>query len=69
MNEDENKIEEAAKILCSAKKPMIDSGGGVILSKASKELIKLTKLLNYPITIHSWVWVRIHHLTINFLVC
>ena len=68
-NEDDNKIEEAAKILCSAKKPMIYSGGGVILSKASKELIKLTKLLNYPLQIHSWVWVRIHHLTINFLVC
>ena len=49
-NEDENKIEEAAKILCSAKKPMIYTGGGVILSKASKELIKLTKLLNFPIT-------------------
>ena len=29
---------------------MIYTGGGVILSKASNELIKLTKLLNYPIT-------------------
>ena len=49
-NEDELKIEQAAKIICNAKKPMIYTGGGVILSKASKELIKLTKLLGYPIT-------------------
>ena len=44
VNEDENRIKEAAEILCSAKKPMVYTGGGVILSKASKELIKLTKL-------------------------
>ena len=49
-HEDELKIEQAAKIICNAKKPMIYTGGGVILSKASKELIKLTKLLGYPIT-------------------
>ena len=49
-NENQDKIEEAAKIICKAKKPMIYTGGGVILSKASNELIKLTKLLNYPIT-------------------
>ena len=49
-NECEDKIHDAAKLICSAKKPMIYSGGGVVLSKASAELTKLTKLLNFPIT-------------------
>ena len=34
----------------SAKKPMIYAGGGVILGKASNDLVKLTKHLNFPIT-------------------
>ncbi len=49
-NESEENIENAAQLICSAKKPMIYTGGGVILSKASRELTKLTQSLNYPIT-------------------
>ncbi len=43
-------IKRAAKLILSAKKPMIYSGGGVILGESSKELIEFTKLLGYPIT-------------------
>ncbi len=43
-------IKRAAKLILSAKKPIIYSGGGVILGEASSELTKFTKLLGYPIT-------------------
>ena len=49
-SESEDKIINAAKLLCSAKKPMIYTGGGIILGNAYKELNKLVKNLNYPIT-------------------
>ena len=43
-------IKKAAKLLLSAKKPMIYSGGGVVLSEASKELTEFSQLLGYPVT-------------------
>lgn len=43
-------IKKAANLILSAKKPMIYSGGGVILSEASKELTQFAKLLGFPIT-------------------
>ena len=43
-------IKKASKLILSAKKPMIYSGGGVILSEASKELTEFVRILNYPIT-------------------
>lgn len=43
-------IREAAKLILSAKRPMIYSGGGVVLGNASKELTEFTRFLNYPIT-------------------
>ena len=43
-------IKRAAELILSAKKPMIYSGGGVILSGASAELTEFTKYLGYPIT-------------------
>lgn len=43
-------IRKAAKLLLSAKKPMIYSGGGVVLGEASKELTEFSQLLGYPIT-------------------
>jgi acetolactate synthase-1/2/3 large subunit len=43
-------VKKAAKLILSAKKPMIYSGGGVILGEASKELIEFSRLLGYPIT-------------------
>ena len=49
-SESEDKIINAAELLCSAKKPMIYTGGGIILGNAYKELNKLVKNLNYPIT-------------------
>ena len=49
-SEPDEKIKEAAKLICSAKRPMIYAGGGVILGKASNDLVKLTKHLNFPIT-------------------
>ncbi|MGR8999271.1 MAG: acetolactate synthase 3 large subunit [Gammaproteobacteria bacterium] len=43
-------IKKAVDLLLSAQKPIIYSGGGVILGEASKELTELTHLLGYPIT-------------------
>ena len=43
-------IKRASKLILSAKKPMIYSGGGVILGEASRELTKFSRTLNFPIT-------------------
>lgn len=43
-------IRKAVELLLSAKRPMIYSGGGVILGKASEQLRTLVRELNYPIT-------------------
>ncbi len=43
-------IRKAVELLLSAKRPMIYSGGGVILGRASDQLRKLVRELNYPIT-------------------
>lgn len=43
-------VKKAYELILEAKKPMIYSGGGVILSNASEELIKFTQLLGAPIT-------------------
>ena len=50
ISESKSKIDEAAKLLASAKKPMIYAGGGVILGNAHKELAALVKNIGYPIT-------------------
>ena len=43
-------IKKAVDLILAAEKPMIYSGGGVILSHASKALTDFTKYLGYPIT-------------------
>jgi acetolactate synthase-1/2/3 large subunit len=43
-------IRKAVDLLLEAKRPMIYTGGGVILGNASDALIKLTRLLDFPIT-------------------
>ena len=43
-------IKKAVQLLMSARRPVIYSGGGVILGNASEKLTELTKLLNFPIT-------------------
>ena len=43
-------IKRAASLMLSAKKPMLYTGGGVILGNASEELTELTRLLGFPIT-------------------
>ncbi|MDO9240537.1 MAG: thiamine pyrophosphate-binding protein, partial [Methylicorpusculum sp.] len=43
-------IKKAVELLLSAQRPMIYSGGGVILGEASDELTEMTRLLGYPIT-------------------
>ncbi len=47
---DPEQIRRAIKLLLSAKKPMIYTGGGVILGNASEELTAFTRMLGYPIT-------------------
>ena len=43
-------IKEAVQLLLEAKRPMIYSGGGVILSDAAKSLAELVHLLGFPCT-------------------
>ena len=43
-------IRKAVDLILSGKRPMIYTGGGVILSEGSSELIEFTQLLGYPIT-------------------
>jgi acetolactate synthase-1/2/3 large subunit len=44
-------IERAAALIESSKRPMLYAGGGVIISGASWELIKLAELLNAPVAV------------------
>jgi acetolactate synthase-1/2/3 large subunit len=43
-------IKKAAQLLLEAKRPMVYTGGGVILSDAAAQLKKLVKLLGFPCT-------------------
>ncbi len=43
-------IRKAAQLLVKAKRPMIYSGGGVVLGKASEPLRQITRRLGFPIT-------------------
>ena len=43
-------IKKAVHLLMGAKRPMIYTGGGVILSNAAEQLTRLTHLLGFPIT-------------------
>lgn len=43
-------IKKAVDLLLSAERPMIYSGGGVVLGEASKELTDFSRLLGYPVT-------------------
>jgi len=43
-------IKKAVQLLLEAKRPMIYTGGGVILSNAAEQLTKLTRRLGFPIT-------------------
>jgi len=47
---DSAQVKKAYELILDAKKPMIYTGGGVILSNASDELIKFTQHLGAPIT-------------------
>jgi acetolactate synthase-1/2/3 large subunit len=43
-------IKKAVDLIMTAKRPMLYTGGGVILDNASKTLTELTRLLDFPIT-------------------
>src|SRR3954471_19763243 len=43
-------IKKAAQLLIEAKRPMIYTGGGVILAGASEQLTRLVRMLGYPCT-------------------
>ncbi|HYN54879.1 MAG TPA: biosynthetic-type acetolactate synthase large subunit, partial [Methylotenera sp.] len=43
-------IKKAVKLLLEAKRPMIYTGGGLVLGDGVEELIKLARSLNYPVT-------------------
>ncbi|MAI02292.1 MAG: acetolactate synthase, large subunit, biosynthetic type [Rickettsiales bacterium] len=52
LNKSKEQIFKAVDLICSSKKPIVYIGGGLINSgiKASDELIKLSKLCNFPVT-------------------
>ncbi len=43
-------IRRAIDLMLAAKRPMIYSGGGIILGNASEQLTELTRMLDFPIT-------------------
>ncbi|WP_020167875.1 MULTISPECIES: biosynthetic-type acetolactate synthase large subunit [Methylotenera] len=43
-------IKKAIKLLLEAKRPMIYTGGGLVLGDGAAELVKLARALNYPVT-------------------
>ncbi len=43
-------IKKALQLLLGARRPMIYTGGGVVLSNASEQLTRLTRMLGFPIT-------------------
>ncbi len=43
-------IKKAAKLLMGAKRPMIYTGGGLVLGDSSNELVKLARRLDFPVT-------------------
>ena len=43
-------MKKALDLILSAKRPMIYTGGGVVLDDAADELVRLTRTLGYPIT-------------------
>jgi acetolactate synthase-1/2/3 large subunit len=43
-------VKRAVQMILEAKRPMIYTGGGVVLSNAAPELTQLTRLLGFPIT-------------------
>jgi len=43
-------IKRAVKLMARAKRPMMYTGGGVILGNAAKSLTKMVRLLDFPIT-------------------
>ncbi len=43
-------IKKAVKLLLNAKRPMIYTGGGLVLGDGAEELVKLARTLNYPVT-------------------
>ena len=43
-------IKKAVKLLLEAKRPMIYTGGGLVLGDGAPELVKLARALNYPVT-------------------
>ena len=43
-------IKKAIDLMLSARRPMLYTGGGVVIGNASKQLVELTKLLGFPIT-------------------
>ncbi|BAZ94978.1 acetolactate synthase [Thiohalobacter sp. COW1] len=43
-------IKRAVDLLLQARRPMLYTGGGVILDNASEQLIELTRMLGFPIT-------------------
>lgn len=46
----DGQVKKALKLLLEAKRPMIYTGGGIILSDAAEQLVKLARTLGFPVT-------------------
>ncbi|MBL8472432.1 MAG: acetolactate synthase 3 catalytic subunit [Rhodocyclaceae bacterium] len=46
----QGQIKKALQLLLEAKKPMIYAGGGVVLSDSSERLIRIARMLGFPVT-------------------
>ncbi len=49
-NPNRKQLSKVVELIKEAKRPVIFSGGGVVLSKASEELTRLAKMTNMPVT-------------------
>ncbi|MCW5600527.1 acetolactate synthase 3 catalytic subunit [Nitrosomonas sp.] len=50
VDDNSRQVKKAAQLILGAKRPMVYTGGGVILDNASEELTKLVRYLNFPCT-------------------
>ncbi len=58
-------IKKAMKQIAASKKPVLYTGGGIITSGASAELMKLAEQLSIPVVNTSWDW-EVFRGTTNF---
>lgn len=70
LNIDPTSVEEAAKLIAAAKRPVILAGQGAMISRADKELMQLAETLGCPVTstlLGKGVFPETHELSLGML--